>query len=104
MTSNDWWQSFIDLNLPKKIQNTFFAASGDNPKMEKILSDHPHSSNLKNIKPFKANPKSGFSFITIHESKKVEGERHFFNFSLRKEKDISNFSLPLPPTTQTLRH
>ena len=72
--------------------------------MEKILSDHPHSSNLKNIKPFKANPKSGFSFITIHESKKVEGERHFFNFSLRKEKDISNFSLPLPPTTQTLRH
>ena len=53
---------FIDAKLPKKIENAFFAASGDNTKMKKKnMGDHPHSPNLKNIKPLKTNPQKELS-------------------------------------------
>ena len=48
-------------HVAKKVENAFFEISRDNAKLQKIMRDHKHPSNLNNPKPPIINPEIEFS-------------------------------------------
>lgn len=70
--------SYIVPHLAKKIENAFFEISGDNVKLQKIMSDRKHPSNLNMPKPPKTNPE-------IESSQQFQGN---ISFVMTNEKGL----------------
>ena len=47
----------VDELLVEKIDHTYFESSADDTKLQKLMKENQHSSNLMTIKPPKRNPK-----------------------------------------------